>query len=257
MTRCLSRGPGCAAIALALVACSSRSAPSTAIEVARAWPSPAADVGELCADVETLRVCWDASGRPTVVPRALPPRPAPTPLGFRCSGQGAARVCAPRDDVGPFVCDGGTCVQAHPRQPDDGQWQCTDDAGVTVCVGGGPAAGVVATPAAAGWICGFGPPAPGGEARRVCIDLSPDFPGGAATALRCRGSANPAPLRTCTRDPEAHVLGDACDADHPCVVGSSCAAGRCVPPRPRADCALPGDCARGACRFGSCARGAQ
>ncbi|MGH7436162.1 MAG: hypothetical protein ACRENE_10860 [Polyangiaceae bacterium] len=215
----------------------------------------AADVGVWCADVDEVRACWDTSGRPALVPRALPPRGSPTPLGYRCSGQGAMRTCAPRDDVRPFARRGDVFEQTHPRQPDEGQWQCSDDSGVTVCTGGEPAAGVPPSPVAAGWECGERRRSlPGPAPERVCVDLSPDFPEGSPLGWRCRWRYEPAPLRECKPDPGAHVLGDVCDARSPCVLGAVCVQGRCLPPRPAADCSLDSDCGAGSCRFGSCTR---
>jgi hypothetical protein len=191
-----------------------------------------------------------------VVARTVPPRPAPTPAGFRCTGQGEARTCSARDDAGPFVCEGDFCTQRHPRQPDDGQWQCADDSGASVCSGGEPAAGTVRTEPARGWICG----ARGGTqgrrpGERVCVDLSPDYPSGSAHDERCRWSYERGPTRSCARDPEAHVLGDACGPKEPCIAGALCVSGRCVPPRPVADCATDSDCSGARCRFGSCSKG--
>jgi hypothetical protein len=243
-------------LAPALVACERDDTARThAASVGRAWSAPAADVGVACSDVGLLRVCWDEQGRPSVVERTLPPRAAPTRLGFRCQGQGGARTCEARDDVGPFACDGATCVQHAPRQPDDGQWQCTDDSAATVCIGAEPPAGVAETAVASGWVCGTRKRAPPRDPpdRRVCVDLSPDFPGGSPAGQRCRWSYERGPTRTCTLDPREHALGDPCDAKAPCVVGALCVSGRCVPPRPRPECAFDSDCNGDACRFGSCA----
>ena len=219
------------------------------------WIVPSNDAGESCSDVGDLRACWDASGEPRVVARPLPPIAAPSPSGFRCTGAGADRTCRPRSAMaGPFVCAGAECVEAHPRQPDDGEWLCSDDAGVTVCVGSVPAAGVAAGEAEAGWICGArgGPPSPDRLGARVCVDLSPDFPEGAASGLRCRWSYEHGLMRVCRREPAAHGVGDGCDAVRPCVAGASCVASRCVPRRPHPTCWLDADCAGGTCRFGSC-----
>jgi hypothetical protein len=192
-------------------------------------PHPGAAGGD-CADVGTLRVCWDAAGA-HVVDGAVTPRT-----------RGPA-----------FTCDGTRCEQRHPRMPDDGEWQCADSAGATVCTGGERAAGVAAAAADARWFCGarLGS-APG---TRVCVDLSPDFPDGRATGWRCRTLVDGPARRVCARDPEAHTLGDRCDPARPCVDGSRCAGGRCVPERPAPACWLESDCPGGRCRFGSCLGG--
>src|SRR5205823_3702783 len=103
-----------------------------------------------CADVETLRVCWQGG-----VPRVVK-RPGPMPAtDWRCAGSGATRRCTRRTDDAPaFACAGNHCEQRHPRAPDDGEWLCADSAGATVCVGGERAAGVAPAPADPGWFCG-------------------------------------------------------------------------------------------------------
>ena len=217
----------------------------------RGGPSEGAD----CADVETLRICWD-DGRPRVVSRPVPANIAPpSPMGWRCVGGGAARVCTSRAAAAPaFVCAGDRCEQRHPRMPDDGEWQCSDSAGATVCAGGERAAGVAPAPAPAdaGWFCGA---RRGSEAgARVCVDLSPDFPDGRARAWRCRTLYDGPTRRVCQRDDGAHTLAEACDALRPCVDGSRCAEGWCVPERPAPACWLETDCRGGRCRFGSCLR---
>ena len=215
-------------------------------------PAPgtaAADAaGADCADVETLRVCWSAGG-PHVVKRPLPA--SASAVGWRCAGSGAARVCTSRAATAPaFVCVGDRCQQSHPRMPDDGEWQCTDSAGATLCMGGERAAGVAAGPTDAGWFCGA---RRGGDpGSRLCVDLSPDFPDGRARGWRCRTLYDGPPRRVCDRDPGAHTLAAPCDAHQPCVDGSRCADGWCVPERPAPACWLQTDCPGGRCRFGSC-----
>jgi hypothetical protein len=153
--------------------------------------------------------------------------------------------------LAPFTCAGDACVQRHPRLPDDGEWECTDMAGAALCRGGDPAAGVAPAPPDPSWICG----ARAGTGERICIDLSPDFPGGAAAAgFRCRYDNAPQPRRLCARDPGAHNLGDGCTRERPCVDGASCVEGRCAAPRPAPSCWLDDDCGGGTCRFGSCRR---
>jgi len=207
------------------------------------------EAGADCADVETLRVCWPGSA-----PRAVT-RPEPAPAtDWRCTGGGATRRCTRRTDDAPaFTCAGNHCEQRHPRAPDDGEWQCADSAGATVCVGGERAAGVAQAPADAGWFCG--PRRGGAPGARVCVDLSPDFPDGRARGWRCRTLYDGPIRRVCDRDPAAHTLAETCDRGHPCVDGSRCADGWCVPERPAPACWLESDCAGGRCRFGSCVGG--
>lgn len=243
------------ALVVALPACRPRSHTTPSVEVAARWPAPSDDVGESCADLSDVRVCWDGAASAHVGARPVPPFAPPTPLGFRCIGRGAARACESRDLAGePFVCAAAGCTQRHPRQPDDGEWTCADDAGVAVCVGGERAAGVAAVDIAPEWICGArrAPGARDGLGTRVCVDLSPDFPDGSASGFRCHWSYDHGTSRACTRDPEAHVVGEACNASHPCIDGATCVAARCVPPKPTPSCWLDVDCGNGACRFGSC-----
>jgi hypothetical protein len=138
--------------------------------------------------------------------------------------------------------------------PDDGEWTCADRAGATLCVGGDRAAGVAAAPPDPRWRCGArrsgGRDALGG---RVCLDLAPDFPDGRLTGWRCRTIHDPPVRRACERDAAARTLADGCDAARPCIDGSRCQAGRCVPLAAAPDCWLDGDCPRGHCRLGSCA----
>lgn len=246
---------GTMAAALALPGCPSRGSIGSGVEIAAEQAAPADDVGEPCADVSDLRACWGPPGGPLLVARTLPAFPAPTPLGFRCSGSGPTRTCTPREaSAAVFACDLATCTQRYARQPDEGEWTCSDYAGVAVCVGSERAAGVSSTGTDPGWICGARRGARDRLGARVCVDLSPDFPEGRAAGLRCRWSYDCGAARVCVRDPQAHAVGDACDAARPCVAGALCVGARCVPPWPRPSCALDADCESGACRFGSCAR---
>jgi len=181
-----------------------------------------------CADVETLRVCWD-DARPRIVKRASP-QPARGPS---------------------FTCVADHCEQRHPRMPDSGEWQCMDSAGATICRGGARAAGVAPSAVDARWFCGA---RRGGEEpdARICVDLSPDFPDGHARGWRCRTLYDGPARRACDRDREAHTLAETCDARHPCVDGSRCVDGWCVPERPAPACWRDEDCGAGRCRFGSC-----
>jgi len=230
-----------ARLSAALLIASALSVPSC-----RRAGTPGGEAGGDCADVETLRVCWQAGG-PRVVTR-----PGPTPAtDWRCAGAGATRRCTRRTDDAPaFTCAGNHCQQRHPRAPDDGEWLCADSAGAMVCVGGERAAGVAPAPADPGWLCGAR--RGGAPGARVCVDLSPDFPDGRARGWVCHTEYESPIRRICDRDPKAHTLAEACDAAHPCVDGSRCADGWCVPERPAPACWLEADCGGGRCRFGSC-----
>jgi hypothetical protein len=98
--------------------------------------TPARDPeGAVCADVGTLRACWSVShlGTILVVSRTVPEGASRSPMGWRCWGQGAERACVDRRASAPaFECEGSSCVQRHPRMPDDGEWVCADSAGTTV-----------------------------------------------------------------------------------------------------------------------------
>ena len=157
----------------------------------------------------------------------------------------------------PFVCAGDRCVQRYPRLPDDGEWTCNDMAGAAVCSGGDPPAGVPFHFSDPAWICGPRRTTVGAraEGERVCVDLAPDFPDGAARGWRCHDGTDNGVTRVCERDPIAHVIGDACDVRAPCLDGLRCIAARCTPEPPHPSCILDGDCDDGVCRLGSCWRG--
>jgi hypothetical protein len=227
-------------------------------------PTPARDTSPSCADVGAWRACWTGALVAELVPRTVPAGPAASPMGWRCAWPGAARLCVDRRaDVPLFTCAGDRCTQAHARRPDDGEWTCVDTAGATLCLGGGRAAGVAPAPADPAWICGARrqPTWPsartlgGAGDERICVDLSPDFPDGDATGWRCRAQNGAAAGRVCERGAAAGSLGQPCDRARPCVDGAVCAAGRCVPARPKPSCWLDDDCPGGACRFGTCFEG--
>jgi hypothetical protein len=231
-----------------------------AAELRREWQSPALDTGASCADVEALRVCWDASGKPLRVTPRRTPAPSPSSLGFRCSGQGSARRCVDREaTASAFLCDPAGCTQAVARVPDDCEWECADSAGVVVCRGGERPAATPPGAADPAFVCGArrGTSAGAGAAtaERICVDVSPDFPHGERSGYRCRFDTTSGLSRRCERAPDAHGIGDACDVGHPCVSGLACAAARCVPFAPEPSCWLDRDCDKGACRFGSCREG--
>jgi hypothetical protein len=181
---------------------------------------------------------------------------APSALGWRCNGQGAERRCTERSRyAGPFVCTGKRCVQRYPVLPDDGEWSCEVTGGMSVCVGAVPASGVgspagaEARMSATGYWCGR---RRGSGGERVCVDLSPDFPDGNAEGWRCHYETAKRLERVCDRGPEPFQIGDHCGPRQPCLDGSHCVAGRCVPETPDPSCWLDADCPDGRCRFGSC-----
>jgi hypothetical protein len=241
-------------LALAL-GCAPR-AESTAVVERGSWPSPAAEP-EPCADVGTVRVCWDpATAEPRLRPRPVPARAPSTPLGWRCAGAGAARACRDRGrDAPPFVCAGTHCRQRPPRLPDDGDWSCADMSGAVVCVGGAAPAGVAAAAAAPGWFCDErrARDEAGDASARVCVDLSPDYPDGEPARWRCHFDNAPAPVRVCQGAAEPRAVGAACAADAACPAGTACVSGRCLPPRPSPGCWSDRDCAAPErCQLGSC-----
>ena len=183
-------------------------------------------------------------------------------LGAACTSR--ARVEANRGAfsdaalaAAPFVCAGDRCVQRYPRLPDDGEWTCSDTGGAAVCSGGDPPAGIPFNVADRAWICGLrrAGSAVRDKGERVCVDLTPDFPSGAAPGWRCHYATEETTARICERDASAHVIGDRCDPRTPCLDGLRCIAARCTAEPPSPSCILDGDCSVGLCRFGSCWRG--
>jgi hypothetical protein len=203
-----------------------------------------------------LRVCWDASRKSCpngicVAPLPAPSERAPSALGWRCAGSGAARTCRDRQaGVGAFARDGEVWLQRHPRLPDDGEWSCSEMGGAVICSGGDAPAGVASNVADVAWFCGRRRGAAGAE--RVCVDFAPDFPDGHAQAWRCRYASEHGTSRVCERDRGVHQLGDECRAASPCLDGVRCIEGRCVPERPEPSCAFDRDCGTGVCRLGTC-----
>ena len=202
-----------------------------------------ADTGEACADFGEARVCWSPGGV------ALVPRPTPArrrASGWRCRGSGEHRACEDRrHGADAFECRGSLCSQAHPRMPDDGEWECADFDGVVVCHRLSDAAGIEPGPKDPAWICGDRR----GHGERVCVDLSPDRPG--PEPWQCKFQYEPdVPARVCTAA-GLPLFGRACGSG--CPFGTQCASGLCLPQRPSADCWLDADCGAGAkCAYGSC-----
>jgi hypothetical protein len=250
---------------LGMVACDPEPRPR---ELRVHYPVPAPDVRGACADVLDFRVCWDAecpSGT-CVVERSVPSAPAASPLGWRCVGGGEERSCSDRGHgVGRFACQRDSCVQVHPRLPDDGEWTCAEMAGAVLCVGGDGPAGTPPGPRDAGFLCGKRRPTPGpsrfdaragaaglGQGATVCLDLSPDFPDSSPRGWVCRYEHEHGMRRICERRETQGALGAACSSSAPCIDGLLCAAGRCVPRRPEPSCWLDADCASASCRLASC-----
>jgi len=233
------------------------------IEAATASAAPASqDRGAICADMGAIRACWGSSdgggtGRGGAerfwLPRPLPRGPAP-PDGFRCGGMGNDRTCEDRRrNGGPFACDAERCVQARPRMPDDGEWECVEMEGIVFCHSRGDAAGIAPGPPDIGWLCGARHGTAQGE--RVCVDLDPDRPS-AADPRRCvfdypSGAAQ----RVCTRA-SGPFAGGACGGARSCPRGMSCVSERCLPPGPAPSCWFDKDCEGGThCRWGTCEEG--
>lgn len=226
--------------------------PSRLAEVAAASLDPEG----LCSDFGAHRVCWAEA-----CPGGVCVRPRPTPsalqnhaLGYRCTGAGAARECAPRAARAPsFQCRRARCSQEQPRVPDDGEWECAELSGVVLCRGGTEPAAVVHVSADPGWLCGSRRRAKGGD--RVCLDLDPDLPD-KPSVRGCRFEIDGARMRRVCEHTEQPLLGDACSHPDLCPLGSECSHGICLPPRPSPNCWGDADCGLGQCRFGTCSTGA-
>lgn len=160
------------------------------------------------------------------------------PGSFSCEGEGAAR----------------RCTDAHPRQPDDGEWECSETSGVTVCRGGLAPAGVSPGSPDPGWVCGdHVVRGDAGAYPRVCVDFAPDYP--RAEGWTCRYAyVNDQGVRRCEPSPATRA-GDPC-AGGACPSGTTCASGRCLPDAPAPRCFFDTDCdAPRKCVFGSCRAG--
>ncbi len=214
-----------------------------------AAPAPG-DVGDACMDVGERRACFAAAEPrvPRLVRRPIPDAPH---LGaWRCSGSGAARVCADRAlGAGKFVCTGTLCTQRFARLPDDGQWECADLDGAVLCHFIAPASGIAAGRADPGFSCGSRRGKPG---ERVCVDFAPDYPDGAGP-WHCRFDHTGGDVARLCEHGGRLALGGACGSG--CPAGSACASGVCLPLAPAPDCWLDQDCRAGErCAFGTCRR---
>jgi hypothetical protein len=237
----------------ASAACRDSAAAAVTTSALTRYPAPEATTpGQICSDLGATRVCW-RGGAPVIVPRVLPSAPVP-PGGWRCGGDGRERVCEDRSrNASSFDCGTQRCLQARPRMPDDGEWECVEISGVVFCHSRGTVAGMQAGPMDLGWLCGPRRGAAPGE--RVCVDFDADRPSSAqvATAQRCRFEPRfGAPARSCTADATLRV-GSPCSPGSACPDGSRCSAGLCLPDRPEPGCFFDRECGAGArCVFGSC-----
>ena len=256
----------CATLALG-AGCSGRRS-AAEISVTPIEAAPAEDDRGLCADVADTRVCWigtgehpagceaaEGGGAICVSERPLPEGPPPT-AGWRCYGEGEGRRCADRGlTSGPFLCEAGRCIQRYPRMPDDGEWECIDMDGAVMCRRGVPPAGVVTGPPDTGWICGERVI----EERReqVCVDFSPDLPGGASHGWRCRYDHKRRERKICRETDRGAALGVRCESGAQCPDTLICVAGRCVPRAPEpVSCWFDEECGPGRmCHLGTCAGG--
>jgi hypothetical protein len=210
----------------------------------------APDTGDVCVDVGRARGCWHSvlTERASPVTRTLPLSAAATEMGWVCDGQREQRKCHDRVQwAGEFTCDGESCVQHGPRLPSSADWTCFEVAGAVSCYGGEPAAGVPEAPASPGYLCGQRR----GTNDRVCIDFSPDVPS-SADGWKCEFVQEPTLQRHCRREENISRLGIACSSEQPCVDGSRCASGVCLPSLPRPECVFDKDCAPQVCRFARC-----
>jgi hypothetical protein len=220
-------------------------------------PAPeASTASDVCTDIAATRVCWRGE-TPVIAPRTLPESSAlAPPQGWRCGGTGRDRVCEDRArNGGGFDCGTQRCLQARPRMPDDGEWECVEISGVVYCHSRGEGAGMPAGPRDLGWLCGARHGGAAGE--RVCVDFDADRPPSTqAGEPHCRFEPRfGAPQRSCTPT-RALQVGSACSPPRACPDGSRCLEDLCLPERPEPSCFFDRDCGQGGrCVFGSC-RGA-
>jgi hypothetical protein len=228
------------------------------VDAARAVPARASnDRGPFCADVGATRACWDdARGDADCVAgicaqaREVPSGPL-TADAWRCWGSGSERACEERRwNSGAFRCDHEECVQAKPRFPDDGEWECVEMDAVVFCRSTGLAAGLSAGPVDVGWLCGGRRASRNYE--RICVDLSPDRPG-PEPDWRCVFHYYGGEIERACRRASGPRVGAPCADKASCPRGARCVGGHCMPPRPVPECWFDGDCGAGArCLWGTC-----
>lgn len=150
----------------------------------------------------------------------------------------------------PFACKSKVCRQAYPRLPSSGDWRCAERAGTVWCVGGEPAAGVVAGSGEVGFRCGprWGSHPPSVR-ERVCIDHQPEYPDD-DEVRRCSFEQEQGIVRVCKSEPvepaprlDAAVVA-ACWVDLDCF-SRHCERGAC-------SCVADSYCQVGTCQDGYC-----
>jgi hypothetical protein len=232
---------------MAAVAC--HDAPPPTASAVRAAAVEEERPGALCSDVGPRRVCYRGEA-PAQVARVVPSGASPA-SGWRCGGSGAARTCEDRArNAGAFACGRERCLQARPRLPDDGEWECVEIFGVVWCHSTGDAAGIEAGPRDLGWICGERKNVAAPE--RICVDLDPDRPDDVARHQCHFDPQYGVQVRSCVTQTKS-LIGDDCDEQRPCGSGMHCRDGACLPARPAPACWLERDCGEHAhCLLGSC-----
>ena len=157
--------------------------------------------------------------------------------------------------AGPFACSEGGCEQHDPPLPSDGEWECRDELGALVCLGGVPAAGVVEGPRDPAFDCATLAEPRGGR-NEVCVALTSALPDGDLRGWRCVMAHEHGERRRCVPDEAGPPLLSDC-IRRPCEVPLVCAevpeGRRCVPPaRTERACWIDGDCDAGVCVLGRC-----
>jgi hypothetical protein len=148
----------------------------------------------------------------------------------------------------PFVCEGETCRQQHPRLPDTGEWRCAERGGVAWCAGGEPAAGVVAGAADPAFRCA---PRWGHETERICIARHPDYPDGRSDLYRCSYAQELGVARVCRLAPASQQIAFDERALPACWLDVDCSSRACD--RGACRCQSDRECLKGGCRDGVCA----
>ncbi|HVY30120.1 MAG TPA: hypothetical protein VHB79_26365 [Polyangiaceae bacterium] len=153
-----------------------------------------------------------------------------------------------------FSFENGVWRQAYPRLPSSGEWRCAERSGTVWCVGGEPAAGIVAGTGEAGFSCGprWGSHSPFVH-ERVCIDRDPEYPDDAAMR-RCSFEQEQGIARVCKSGSEESSPRLAQNVVAACWVDVDCFSRRCD--RGACSCLNDSHCEHGTCQDGYC-RGAK